>query len=343
MGLPNATTNNGRAPIDYDCIVIGAGMSGMAAAHTLQKAGPKILVLEAGEAAGGRLGGVERTLQDGRTVVFDTACGHFAAESLSFREQLEDWASMALLRRHPPVYAGVGRSERRYTAPLGMHMFAQAVARTLPLRCNSVVTRIERVGDHYLVHTQSSAVETLRTSSVILTAAPVETLELIDEQNAARPDARVLFEQIDYERTLTLLLALDQTSPPNADWNILPPDGPVSRIIDNSAKGVSPQAGALTIHAGPSWSNLFWDGLDSDIIATLTAVAEDYVRGTIVHSELLRWDRSTLINPLEIPYLTLSRLPLFVCAGDAFGGGLESAWLSGRSAAQKVLAHMPIA
>ena len=343
MGLPSEKTRNGRTPVVYDCIVVGAGMSGLAAAHTLQGAGPNFLVLEAGAAAGGRLGGVERTLQDGRTVVFDTACGHFAADSYSFREQLEDWASMALLRRHPPVYAGVGRSERRYTAPLGMHMFAQALARTLPLRRNSAVTRIERFADHYLVHTQGAAEGALHTRSLILTTPPAESLELIDEHNAARPEGRVLFEQMDYERTLTLLLALDQTSPPNTDWNILPPDGPVSRIIDNSAKGVSPQAGALTIHAGPSWSNLFWDGLDSDIIATLTAVAADYVRGTIVHAELLRWDRSTLINPLEIPYLTLSQFPLFVCAGDAFGGGLESAWLSGRSAAQKVLAQMPIA
>lgn len=36
-----------------DCIVIGAGMSGLAAADMLQRAGKKVVVLEAGPAAGG--------------------------------------------------------------------------------------------------------------------------------------------------------------------------------------------------------------------------------------------------------------------------------------------------
>src|SRR6478609_7018837 len=39
----------------YDCIIIGAGYAGLAAARTLHSAGKNILVLEARERVGGRI------------------------------------------------------------------------------------------------------------------------------------------------------------------------------------------------------------------------------------------------------------------------------------------------
>lgn len=51
------TLNDGPGPVEpqWDCIVIGAGMSGLAAASYLAKSGQRVLVVEARDRIGGRI------------------------------------------------------------------------------------------------------------------------------------------------------------------------------------------------------------------------------------------------------------------------------------------------
>jgi len=56
---------------DYDCIVVGAGVSGAAASRKLRAKGLKVLVLEARDRVGGRLHTIKTDLSDGNEIAVD--------------------------------------------------------------------------------------------------------------------------------------------------------------------------------------------------------------------------------------------------------------------------------
>jgi monoamine oxidase len=60
-----------NASPEYDCIVIGAGISGTAAARKLSEKGLKVVVLEARNRVGGRLYTIKTTLPDGKKLNVD--------------------------------------------------------------------------------------------------------------------------------------------------------------------------------------------------------------------------------------------------------------------------------
>jgi predicted NAD/FAD-dependent oxidoreductase len=76
-----------------DAIVIGAGVSGLIAARTVQANGARVLVLDKGRGVGGRLA-TRRTASG----VFDHGAQFFTARDPQFRLRVEAWQAAGIVR-----------------------------------------------------------------------------------------------------------------------------------------------------------------------------------------------------------------------------------------------------
>jgi predicted NAD/FAD-dependent oxidoreductase len=113
---------------------------------------------------------------------------------------------------------------------------------------------------------------------------------------------------------------------------------PLSWIADNYRKGISAAPGAVTLHAGPEFSESHWGAPDEDIVHELTAAAQEWLGSDILSSYVRRWRYSKPLRTHPERYISCPEPAQLIFAGDAFAGPrVEGAFLSGMAAAGLIL------
>jgi renalase len=125
-------------------IVVGAGISGIAAARFLRAAGRPVMVLDRGHRIGGRM--AVRTADD-RPV--DIGASYFTVSDPSFREVVDDWQRRGLARPwtdtfhiHSDAELTSRQGPMRWAAPRGLRFLVEDLAEGLDIR-RQQVTQIE--------------------------------------------------------------------------------------------------------------------------------------------------------------------------------------------------------
>lgn len=322
--------------MDADVIIVGAGLSGLMAAHQLRDAGKSVIMLDKGRSVGGRL--ATRRIQDGRA---DHGAQFFTVRSDAFQAQVDAWLEKDL------VYVwGRGWSDGslqqtkpdghpRYATRQGMNSLARDLAETVPdIRVN---IRVETIRwDDNIWHLTDTDGTTLTSAALIMTPPVPQTLTLLAEIPLTDED-RAALEKIEYGPCLCGLFVVDgavNLPDPGALQNH---EQTVYWIADNKAKGISPDQRIITLHADPAFSRANYDAPPEDNLAVFRAELQKHMSddATITEAQLKKWRYSVpqTMHPDDI--LQASNLPL-VCAGDAFGGRarVEGAFLSGMAAGQ---------
>ena len=121
-------------------VVVGAGISGVAAARTLTDAGIDVLVLDRGKRIGGRMAS-RRT--DDRVV--DTGASYFTVSDPAFDAVVQDWQARGLARPWTDTFEvaddGVLTPKpgpMRWAAPAGLRTLVEDLARGLQVREQTV-------------------------------------------------------------------------------------------------------------------------------------------------------------------------------------------------------------
>lgn len=121
-------------------IVVGAGISGVAAARTMRDAGLPVVVLDRGRAIGGRMAS-RRT--DGRVV--DTGASYFTVSEPAFEQVVQDWRDRGLARPWTDTFSVAGDGEltpkpgpMRWAANGGLRSLVEDLAQGLELRQTNV-------------------------------------------------------------------------------------------------------------------------------------------------------------------------------------------------------------
>ena len=315
-----------------DVLVIGAGMAGLIAAAELQRAGRSVRVLDKGRGVGGRL--ASRRIEG---ATFDHGAPGFTASHPWFATEVVQARLNGTVTAWTPGSDTSHPDSRSWRGTPSMSAVPKQLARGLDLQLETTVTELRPHADRWLATAASG--QTFASRAVILTAPVPQARALLNAGGLGlEPALRSRLDALEYERCLTVMAVLDGPSRILSSGGVILSGGPIASITDNPAKGISAEP-AVTLHATPAFSLAHWDNDRLEGGRILLAAASDWLGAGVRTFQVHGWRYSQpRIRDTE-PCLLVSHTPPLALAGDAFGGGgVEGAALSGRAAAQAIVA-----
>lgn len=321
-----------------DLLVIGAGLSGVAAAVTAQQAGAKVQVVDRGRAIGGRM--ASRRLRDTGTAfdgrVVDYGASYFTARDPDFVVIVETMIEQGVVRPWTDTFhvhnegamSGVRTGPVRYAAPGGLRTVVEHLAQGL--------SEIETE-----THIEELAIEPggLRAGNHQATRAAL----CMPQPQAARmlPGENLPNTDLTWEPVIAVTLVFE-----NKTWleldGVFVNDDPVITWIADDGKRRGDDAPVLVAHVNPVFAAGHLEdpsGVLPQAIAATRRVLEidELPAWTWAH----RWSLARPISGNDEPYWLHPDLPLGL-AGDAWAGGprVEAAWLSGRALGRAMAAEL---
>lgn len=324
-------------------LILGAGLSGLMAAHRLTASGHTVTVLDKGRSVGGRL--ATRRVGGGHA---DHGAQFFTVREPQFDAHVQRWLADGVAYEWSRGWSD-GESPAktdgfsRYAVKGGLNALATYLQRTLPTDSASVrvtvkATAIQPDGGGWRVTDEAG--ETFTGDGLILTAPVPQSLALLDAgQTPLTPSDRAALEAVRYDPCLCGLILLDRPANLPEPGAVQRPDFWVTWIADNQRKGIS-AAPLLTLHINPAYSAEHYDAPDDPILADLEPVWRAYAPdAVVVEAQVKRWRYSQPRVMHPAPTLLAENLPPLAFAGDAFGdkSRIEGAALSALAAADAVV------
>jgi renalase len=307
--------------------IIGAGLAGIAAAQTLRAEGCHTVVFEKSRSHGGRC-----ATRNWEGDLVDHGAQYFTVGSSEFARAIRASAQSEVHPIESPLLNQNGRpfpEKKRYYHREGNNRLARALAAGLDIRFETPVPPPRRspsgwevCGEHF---------------DRVLTTAPL-------------PQSATLFDvPLDgaetYEPCLTLLARYW------GEWLGLAPQRyglahtPGGALLwsaceNHKAGRIQPGRTVFVLHASAAFSRQFWDADPNEWGALLRAELEPSWRISPAHFDSHfshRWRFARLTRPPELPAFPEG----VVYAGDAASDSrVESAWLAGVTAAERLLAEL---
>lgn len=329
------------------CLIIGAGVAGAAAAQELSAHDWTTTLLDKARSAGGRC--ATRRIHGGAWA--DHGAQYFTARDRLFRRLVDQELAAGRLCRWQPatctaerrgggwrVAASPDRRER-LTGPSGLNdwVAAQVTASGAALRPNANVSRLTHDGGWRAGLDGGGAYGGF--DALILALAPAPASDLL--RGSAPPSLA-----LDSYRMSPCHALVVRAPGITGCEAMFVRDGPLGWLADNSSKPGQPRGEPhlWTLHASAVWSAAHFDDARETVIDAMAETFADmtgFDRGAIEPVHHQRWRHArpgpdTPAAPKRHLYDARTRLAV---AGDWLAGGrVEGAWLSGRAAAQAVLA-----
>jgi renalase len=351
----------GTSAVGRRVAIVGAGISGLAAAGELVAAGMEVTVFERGRGPGGRAG---RRRVPG--FEFDHGAQYFTARSRAFADQTAAWVEAGVAAEWSPRMATAGdgglrpKSSRfpRYVGVPGMSALARNLAEGLDLRTQTRVlsATLRRDagglpqwelevssgdGDGGGGGGRGGAGEGERTPSagpfgaLLLACTPQQGLPLLD----AAPEFAGRAGEVMFDPVWAVLLGFDH--PPELAADAVFIENPtLSWAARNDSKPGRAGGAAWVLHATGSWSHGRDDDAPESVVAELLPAFEEAVGMRLpepAYAAAHRWRYARPRAALTEEGLWDADLKVGMCGDWCSGARIEGAFQSGRAAARRIL------
>lgn len=313
------------------CIIIGAGMTGLTAAHELTSHGWEVTILDKGRGVGGRM--ATRRIAGTRA---DHGAQYFSVRTPEFRQLTQKLAAEGVVKAWDLSAADI--EHPRYFGEKGMSTIPKYLAQNLNVALQERATLIESTGSGCRVTTEAG--HTFRAGAIILTIPAPQALTLLGDSAITLSEfERIALENITYQPCLAVIALLNRPSQvPSPGMQILEKGG-VEKVIDNRQKGIAPEQPTVTIHATPAFST---EHLESDLRAAgqklLDELTEWIPAESVTEYQVHRWRYSLAEVRHPEGYLTVPMPFPLLLGGDGFGmGNVEGAFQSGLQMARALV------
>jgi len=316
-----------------DVIIIGAGLSGLAAARTLTAAGRTVTILDKGRGVGGRL--ATRRMAGAR---LDHGAQFFTVRGEAFGSLVEQAMDDGAVREWNRGFGDEGDGYPRYTGDAGMTSLAKWMATDLQVQTSVRVERLVSTSDGWTVQAEDGT--TFGAGAVIATPPVPQTLDTLGTSGITLdPGPAQTLADISYHPVVGLLAVLDRPPVVHPSGGEQRSDGVFSFVGDNHSKGIS-EIPAVTFHANHAWSAQRFEDSDLDgVHRDLLAHAKPWIGdAAIVESQVKKWRYAgpVKVHPEAAITVEVNGNQLVFC-GDAFAGPkVEGAFNSGLAAARSI-------
>jgi renalase len=299
-----------------------------------------VTVLDKGRGVGGRM--ATRRFGGG---TFDHGAQFFTVRGDRFSDLVDGWLDAGTAAEWSRGFADAdGRPNEdghpRYRGARGMTSIPKYLAGGLDVRTGERAVKVDTSADGWEVACESGL--RLEASALLLAMPVPQALELATSGNYGLPaSARQQLQAVSYDPCLALMALLSGSTDVPGPGGMQIKGEPLDWIGDNQRKGIS-DLPAITIHAGPEWSQAHFDDDEADVVRQLIDLASDQLGADlstrVMETSLARWRYSWVTNAHPEPILVASEDPSLLFCGDAFGQPkVEGAALSGLAAADYLL------
>lgn len=317
--------------------IVGAGISGLAAARTLQNAGHEPVLFEKSRGPGGRC-----ATRRAEGFVWDTGATALTPRGKRLARFLAESPPPGLVAVTKGVHLTDGRRSRpgdprrggeRFALTGGMTTFARHLADCLELRLETTVERIDREGSAYRVLDE-------RYDAVVLTPPAPQTAALLYRLGEDRPLANCRYRPC---VSVGLGFAAELPETPYSALLDDEPTHPLTWISLESVKapGRAPEGGsAIVVQLSRGASMDRWrdeDGAIAAWIATrLVPLYGDAFRSPVV-STVMRWKYSQPEGYADLDAVNPPGSTLLVAGDSLLGGHVEDAFEVGELVAERLI------
>lgn len=321
-----------------DLLVVGAGLSGVAAARAATHAGARVQVVDRGRRIGGRM--ASRRLRDTGTAfdgrVVDYGASYFTVSDPDFRSVVEELITAGVVRPWTDTFhvhtegemLGVKTGPMRYAAPDGLRSVVEHLAQSL----STIVTE---------THIEGIDITDAGVRADRFEAQRVALCMPQPQANRLVPDGLLPEVGITWEPVIAVTLVFEERLWTDID-GVFVNDDPVITWIADDGKRRGDDAPVLVAHVNPVFAAGHLEDpsgvLPNAIAATRRVLGIDPLPAwTWAH----RWSLARPIAALDEDYWVHPDLPVGL-AGDAWAGGprVEAAWLSGRALGREMAANV---
>lgn len=306
--------------------IIGTGMAGLAAAHTLQAAGKPVRLFDKSRGSGGRMASKRSDAGS-----LDIGAPYFTATHAEFCQAVDRWHALGYIARWPDT----AEASSHWVGVPRMSALTRSLLGDLPVQFSCQIARLERTDKLWYLIDANNLRHGPFSQVIIAVPAPQATPLL-----AVAPTLAALSGSISMAPVWAVALTFQKPLE-------LPPlvhpeaNARLAAIYCNSSKpqrSAQPQTWVLQAHA--KWSRVHQNDTPGQVIASLCEAFEQVYGDTLPTLGLSvahRWLYSQPVTEQSWGALSAPELGVYACGDWCLTGDVQGAWLSGCRAAEMLL------